>query len=161
MTAQPPSDHAVPDLIATTEQALVESFLDALATSELDRAMALLAEDVVYSNVGLPTIRGRRNVTKALGGLARPAVGFEVCMHSISADGHVVLTERTDVITFGRFRSQFWVWGRFDVEDGLITLWRDSFDFVDVTRAMVRGLVGALVPGLRPAMPGAADTPGR
>ena len=142
-------------------QRVVESFLDALAESELDLAMSMLAEAVVYSNVGLPTIRGRRAVRSALQGLARPAVGFEVCMHSISVDGSVVLTERTDVIALGGFRAQFWVWGRFDVEDGMITLWRDSFDFVDVTRGMLRGLLGVVVPGLRPTMPAPQDPPGR
>ena len=82
-------------------------------------------------------------------------------LHSISADGPVVLTERTDVIILGPFRSQFWVWGRFDVHDGRITLWRDSFDFLDVVRAIVRGLVGIVVPALRPGPPGPDDPPGR
>ena len=143
------------------EVLLVESFLDALAASELDRAVSMLAEDVEYSNVGLPTIWGRLQVRRALGGLTRPAIGFEVRTHSIAADGPSVLTERTDVITIGRFRAQFWVWGRFDVHDGRITMWRDSFDVVDVTRGMVRGLVGTVVAGLRPALPTREDAPGR
>ena len=109
--------------------------MEALADSDLDRAMALLDEDVVYTNVGLPSIRGRDSVAKALGGLQRPSFGFEVYLHAISADGPVVLTERTDVLVLGSCRTQFWVWGRFDVHDGRITLWRDSFDFVDVLRA--------------------------
>ena len=140
---------------------VVESFLEALASSDLDRAMMLLAEDVVYSNVGLPTIRGRQNVRRVLQGLGRPAAAFEVRMHAISSDGRRVLTERTDVIAVGRFRAQFWVWGRFDVDNGMITLWRDSFDFVDVTRGMLRGVIGVLAPSLRPAMPSAEDSPGR
>ena len=82
-------------------------------------------------------------------------------MHAISSDGRRVLTERTDVIAIGRFRAQFWVWGRFDVDNGVITLWRDSFDFVDVTRGMLRGVLGVLAPSLRPAMPAAEDSPGR
>jgi limonene-1,2-epoxide hydrolase len=145
----------------TDPQAVTEAFLEALAASDLDRAMAYLADDVVYTNVGLPTLRGRDRVARALGGLQRPTSSFEVYLHSISADGPVVLTERTDVIALGPFRSQFWVWGRFDVHDGLITLWRDSFDFVDLVRAGVRGLVGMAVPSVRPAPPGPGDPPGR
>jgi limonene-1,2-epoxide hydrolase len=145
----------------TDPQAVAEAFLHALAASELDAALSFLADDVVYTNVGLPTIRGRDRVGRAFRGLERPAVGFEVYLHSISSDGPVVLTERTDVLSFGAFRSQFWVWGRFDVHDGRITLWRDSFDFWDLTRANLRGLLGLALPSLRPAPPGLDDPPGR
>lgn len=145
----------------TDPQAVAEAFMAALAADDLDAAMALAHEDILYVNVGLPAIRGRHKVAKALGGLSRPEAGFEVYLHAISADGPVVLTERTDVLTFGRFRSQFWVWGRFDVHDGQITLWRDSFDFVDILRAMGRGLAGVMLPSMRPAPPGPGDTPGR
>lgn len=137
----------------TDPQAVAEAFMAALANDDLDAAMALLADDVLYVNVGLPPVRGRAKVTKAFGALERPDVGFEVYLHAISADGPVVLTERTDVIKFGRFRAQFWVWGRFEVHDGQIALWRDSFDFVDIVRAAFRGLAGVAVPSLRPSAP--------
>jgi limonene-1,2-epoxide hydrolase len=142
-------------------QAVTEAFLAALAASDLDSAMAYLSDDVVYTNVGLPTMRGRDRVSRALGMLSRPDATFEVYLHSISADGPVVLTERTDVIVLGPFRTQFWVWGRFDVHDGRITLWRDSFDFLDVTKSIVRGLLGIVLPSLRPSPPGLQDPPGR
>ena len=146
----------------TDPQSVAEAFLAAMAASDLDAAMAFLAEDIVYTNVGLPTIRGRAQVAKALGVLNRPGAGFEVYFHAISADGPVVLTERTDVIRFGRFRAQFWVWGRFDVHEGQITLWRDSFDFLDIMKANVRGLVAMVVPSLAPAPPTTLDAaPGR
>ena len=146
----------------TEPQAVVEAFLAALADVDLDGAMALLADDVLYVNVGLPSIRGRARVTKVLKGLERPNSGFEAYLHAISADGSVVLTERTDVIVVGGFRAQFWVVGRFDVHDGKITLWRDAFDFVDILRGTVRGLVGLALPGLRPPAPSGPDAaPGR
>lgn len=152
---------APPDAAVTDPQVVVEAFLETLAASDLNRAMSYLSDDVVYSNVGLPTIRSRDRVARALGGLDRPTAAFEVYLHSISADGPVVLTERTDVIVLGPFRAQFWVWGRFDVHDGRITLWRDSFDFVDITRATLRGLIGAALPAIRPSAPRPDDTPGR
>ena len=148
------------DIAAPTDpQAVTEAFLAKLAEGDVLGASTFLAEDVLYVNVGLPAMRGRAQVANALDFLARPAAGFEVYMHAVSADGPVVLTERTDVITYGRFRSQFWVWGRFDVHDGQITLWRDSFDFVDIARGMVRGLVGTVLPSLRPAPPTSLDVP--
>jgi limonene-1,2-epoxide hydrolase len=143
-------------------QAVVEAFLATLAGLDLTGAAALLDEQVTYVNVGLPPIRGRRRTIGVLKQLARPGASFEVYVHAIAANGPVVLTERTDVLAIGRLRMQFWVTGRFDVHDGQITLWRDSFDYLDLLRAFVRGLAGAVVPGLRPLAPPSADSaPGR
>jgi limonene-1,2-epoxide hydrolase len=140
---------------------VTEAFLHDLAAGDLEGSTSWLADDVEYTNMGLPTIRGRERVAQAFGALERPGLGFEAYLHSISSDGAVVLTERTDVITVGSFRAQFWVWGRFDVHDGEITLWRDSFDFLDVTRGILRGALGMALPGLRPDPPRPGDRPGR
>lgn len=148
--------------LSAQPQTIVEAFLAALTSADLDTAGALLADDVVYTNVGLPTVRGRRGVLRVLSPMARRAIGFELYLHAISASGPVVLTERTDVLTVGPLRMQFWVTGRFDVYDGQITLWRDAFDFLDCTRAFVRALAGAVIPPLRPRPPASVSTaPGR
>jgi limonene-1,2-epoxide hydrolase len=153
---------APPEGAPTDPQAVTEAFLDALAQNDLDRAIGYLAEDVHYVNVGFPAIDGAAKVRRAFQGLTRPQVGFEVYLHAISADGVVVLTERTDVITVGRCRVQFWVMGRFDVHDGRITLWRDGFDLGDVLRGVARGLLGTVLPALAPAPPTSLDdAPGR
>ena len=146
----------------TDPQAVTEAFLAALAASDLDRASALVDDQIDYVNVGLPAVRGREQMATVFGLLDRPGSGFEVYLHAISADGPVVLTERTDVLIMGPVRIQFWVCGRFDVHDGKITLWRDAFDFIDVLRGTGRGLLGAVMPSLQPKVPrdlGAA--PGR
>jgi len=148
---------AAPAGAATTladPQAVVEAFLAALADGDVDTAKALLDDDVEYVNVGLPAIRGREQMDKVAGFFERPEIGFEVYLHAISADGPTVLTERTDVLLVKRMRVQFWVCGRFDVHDGKITLWRDAFDYVDVLRGTVRGLVGLVRPDLEPKAPG-------
>ncbi len=139
-------------MAAPTE--IVEQFLTELAAGEIDTAVDLLASDVVYSNVSLPTVHGRERVRKlARLTLGRPGAGFEVYNHAISAAGNSVLTERTDVLKMGRLRIQFWVCGRFDVEDGEIVLWRDRFDWMNYTVATLRGLVGIFVPALRAKAP--------
>ncbi len=153
-----PADADLPD----DPQDVVEAFLASLADSDIERSNALIADDIDYVNVGLPAVQGRDEMAKVFGLLSRPGAGFEVYLHAISADGPVVLTERTDVILIGGLRIQFWVWGRFDVHDGRITLWRDSFDFVDVVKGTVRGLAGMVVASLRPSAPSNPDaTPGR
>lgn len=144
---------AAPGDTPTNPIAVTEAFLAALADSDVDTAIGFLADDVHYVNVGFPAVDGAHRVRKAFKGLARPDVGFEVYLHAISADGPVVLTERTDVIQLGPVRLQFWVMGRFDVHDGRITLWRDGFDLADMAKATVRGLIGAVVPALRPSAP--------
>lgn len=133
---------------------IVHKFLDTLAASEVDAAVDLLAEDVVYENVSLPTIRGRERVRRtfhAMQGLR--GAGFEVYVRAVSNNGGTVLTERTDVLFWGTFRMQIWVCGRFDVNDGKIVLWRDYFDWLNATIAVVRGLLGMAFPALRPTPP--------
>jgi len=130
---------------------IVESFLYALQAVDLTTADGLLDDDLVYENVGLPTIRGRARAIKLFRAMEGRG-GFEVKFHRVAVDGASVLTERTDAIVIGPLRLQFWVCGVFEVHDGKITLWRDYFDMFDMVKATVRGLVGVVVPTLRPSM---------
>lgn len=129
----------------------VEVLLAALQDQDIDAAGAVLDEHLVYQNVGFPTIRGRARAMKLFRGMEGRA-GFEVKTHRIAVNGSTVLTERTDALVFGRVRLQFWVCGVFEVKDGRITLWRDYFDMFDFTKALARGVVGAVVPALRPTL---------
>ena len=132
---------------------VVERFLDLLRRGDLDEALALLAVDVVYENVGLPTVHGRERVRRLFGRAYDSGGGFDVVIHTISANGQSVLTERTDFLTFRKLHMEFWVCGRFDVRDGQIVLWRDYFDFLKFNTALLRGLVGVGLPKLRAKLP--------
>ena len=136
---------AEPDVV--TEVQVVRDFLRALERLDIDAAVALLDDEVLYQNVPLPPARGRRAVEKQLRALAKYSSGFEARIHNIAADGAVVLTERTDVIEVGRLRADFWVCGTFEVRDGRIVLWRDYFDYANLLWAFVRGAVRALFAG--------------
>ena len=123
---------------------LVLDFLQRLSGGDVDGACELLASDVEYINVSLPTINGRERVRAALGRMmSRRGAGFEVVVHASAADGDTVLTDRTDILVFGPVRIEFWVYGRFVVRDGQIAVWRDSFDWLNLSVATVRGLVRA------------------
>ena len=138
--------------VASTDNALVvENFLNALQDEDYDKIDTLLADDLVYQNVGFPTIRGGARVGKMMRGM-QGRMGFEVKFHRNVAEGSTVLNERTDAMVFGPLRLQFWVCGVFEVQDGRITLWRDYFDFYDMLKATVRGIAGIAVPSLRPKM---------
>ncbi|MCD6059728.1 MAG: hypothetical protein K0S16_39 [Moraxellaceae bacterium] len=140
---------AAPETPAT----VVTRFLQAMAEQDHGTVAALLAPDVQYTNVSLPTITGGERVAKVLRTALRPGVAFEVQTHSIAANGDTVLTERTDALKLGPLHLQFWVCGTFRVENGRITLWRDYFDWVDMGKAAVRGVLGIAVPKLRPTLP--------
>jgi limonene-1,2-epoxide hydrolase len=135
----------------TTNARVVETFLYALQDEDFDTAEARMAENFVWENVGYPTMRGRKRILNLFRrGAGR--VGFEVKFHRIAAEGNTVLTERTDALVLGPVRMQFWVCGVFEVHSGQITLWRDYFDLFDVVKGTLRGLIGAVLPSLRPKM---------
>ena len=129
----------------------VETFLYALQDEDFDTAEALVSEDLVWQNVGLTKMRGRRRIMKLFrSGEGR--AGFEVKIHHIATDGSSVLTERTDALIFGPLRLQFWVCGTFELQDGRIRVWRDYLDTFDFfVKAPLRALVATVVPSLRPS----------
>ncbi len=133
----------VTDGNVTAEIEVVERFLAALEHLDAETAIDLLHPDVTYRNVPFPAARGVDAVATQLRGLARFCSGFEAINHNVASNGSVVLTERTDVIEVGRVRMAFWVCGTFEVRDGRIVVWCDRFDMVDITRAMVWGLLRA------------------
>jgi limonene-1,2-epoxide hydrolase len=149
MTEQPANQRTISSQIDNAHT--VEVFLAALQDQDIDAAGAVLDEHLVYQNVGFPTIRGRARAMKLFRGMEGRA-RFEVKTHRIAVNGSTVLTERTDALVFGRVRLQFWVCGVFEVKDGRITLWRDYFDMFDFTKALARGVIGAVVPALRPRL---------
>lgn len=119
-------------------------FLGALEALDVDRALGMVSADIVYRNRGLPPARGFAAFERQLRTMTRWFSGFEVQNHHIASNGPIVLTERTDIITIGKVRIEFWVCGTFEVHDGRITLWRDSFDYVNLTAATIAGVVRAL-----------------
>ena len=151
MTAKRPPAHEVtdrPDDVGSPEDT-VTAFLNAMQEGDVEVVIALAAEEIVYTNVSLPTIRGKERFGKAARAYYRHHLGFQVVVHRIAASGSSVLTERTDALTLGPFRMQFWVCGVFEVEDGQVTLWRDYFDWRNTMLATFRGLVGIVIPSFR------------
>ena len=128
----------------------VQAFLVALAEEDFDTVESLAAAELVWQNVGLPSLRGRARIMKLLR-RGEGRLGFAVKFHNIAADGSTVLTERTDAIIIGPLRLQFWVCGRFEVRDGQVELWRDYFDFFEImVKAPLRAVAGMVLPSVRP-----------
>lgn len=140
--------------MADTQQpaTVVREFLEALEREDVDAAMALLTEDAVWINVSLPAVRGRARIEK-LCRMGQGKVGFRVHFHAIAADGDVVLTDRSDALRYGPVEQRFWVHGRFELRDGRIAVWRDAFDWRDYLISFLRGVAGAISPGLNRPWP--------
>lgn len=130
----------------STPESVVRDLLDKLAAGDADGAIELLDVDVVWRNTYLPTFRGPQ-VAQQLRGMVARGIGFEVVHHHIATTGDVVLTDRTDVLTYGPWRSEFWVRGTFEVRDGKVVLWDDAFSWADAIGSGVVGLVKGLLPG--------------
>lgn len=143
------------DAASTEPAGVVRALLEALEAGDIDRVASLLAEDAVWINVTLPTVRGRRSIEQ-INRLCFHRLGmrFRVHFHHVAADGDTVLTDRSDALGIGRFEQRFWVKGTFEVRDGKVAVWRDSFDWLDLVVGLARGLAGALSPGLNRPWPG-------
>jgi limonene-1,2-epoxide hydrolase len=133
--------------------AVVEQFIDGWRTDP-EGATDFLAPDATWMNNGLPAVRGRERIRKIFRALERINTEVNVYVHAISVEGPTVMTERTDVLQWGPMRVQFWVCGRFDVENGQIVHWQDYFDYLTTMAATVRGLLGLLFPAARAKPPG-------
>lgn len=137
-----------------TDADIVRAFLEALQDGDLDAAMAHLTEDAVWINVSLPAVRGKRAIESICRWSLKRGGGFKVHFHGIADAGDgVVLTDRADALSLGRFEQRFWVYGRFELRDGRIAVWRDAFDWRDILTSLLRGGAGMALPSLNRAWP--------
>jgi limonene-1,2-epoxide hydrolase len=123
---------------------VVSDFLRALGEYDVETVSALIADDLVYENVGYQTVHGAERAIRLFAAMQRWHIAIHLENRRAAADGSTVLTERVDTISLGPIRVRFWVCGVFEVHDGRITLWRDYFDVYELAKATVRGLVEAI-----------------
>src|SRR5690349_18759563 len=124
------------------EISVVRRFFTLLEQQQADAAVDLLAPEIVWKNTGMPTFSGRK-VGGMLLDMERRRIGLRVDLHHVAAHGAVVLTERTDYLSYRRWETAFWVCGTFEVENGLITLWDDHFSMGNLLLGSLKGLVSA------------------
>lgn len=108
--------------------ATVNAFMQHIESKDIDSAVALLADDVSYENMPIDPISGRDAVRQVLEGFLQPAVHVEWRVLREWEVGGTVINERLDRFQIGDGWLELPVAGFFQVEDGLITIWRDYFD---------------------------------
>jgi limonene-1,2-epoxide hydrolase len=134
--------------MTTSSETTVRTLLEHLAAHEVDAAIALLADDVEWRNSGLPTLHGER-VRSTLRDLVRRGVTFEVRFHHVATEGDVVLTDRTDVLGYAGWTSEFRVRGTFEVRDGRVAVWDDAFSWFEAAGSAVAGVANLALQALR------------
>jgi limonene-1,2-epoxide hydrolase len=130
---------------AGNDIAVVESFFAAMVDKDLERALTLLTDDVVYQNVPFPADRGKAAVRRTLQAFGYIVTGFAVEMRNIAARDGVVLTERVDILTGPLLYLDLWVCGTFEMRDGRIAVWRDYFDMAAATAKLVVSPIRSLM----------------
>ncbi len=131
----------------STPETVVRDLLDSLAAGDVDHAVDLLDADVEWKNTYLPTMRGPV-VAQRLREMVARGIDFAVVFHHVAADeAGIVLTDRTDVLTYGAWSSEFRCRGTFEVRNDKVVLWDDAFSWLDVVGSGVTGLVRRVLPG--------------
>lgn len=112
-----------------TPSETVRAFLKAMEPLDYDRATALVAPDCVYTNPPpIGTVHGPQGIRAVLEPFFAPTLENEFRILREAADGKVVMLERLDRHRLQDKWVELPVTGVFEVEDGLITYWRDYFD---------------------------------
>ena len=122
----------------STPEQVVQEFCNAFSTKDVDTIGKLLADDVVYHNVGMEPAVGKEAAVAMIQGFLDMAESLSFEIHRLAADGNVVLTERTDTFVINGVTAPIAVMGTFELRDGLIVAWRDYFDM---------GITGRLMAG--------------
>lgn len=111
---------------------VVRSFLKALESSDLDLALTHCSPDIEYQNMPVPVVKGHKGVSRIIKPAFTKKTSLELRINYVASNGPIVLTERTDALMIGNMRIPFQVCGTFKVENGLITVWRDTFDWTSI-----------------------------
>jgi limonene-1,2-epoxide hydrolase len=107
---------------------IVNAFVTAIGSKDEAAAMAFVSGDVFYDNVPLGSMTGKGPMAEFLAPMFKNKgpVEFEILRQT--AVGNIVMNERIDHFQAKGREIALPVAGVFEVEDGLITFWRDYFD---------------------------------
>jgi len=119
-----------------TPTQIVQEFCAAFAAKDVVTIDRLLADDVVYHNVGMAPAVGKEASVASIQGFFDMSESLAFDVHRIAADGDTVLTERTDTFVMNGLTAPVAVMGTFELRDGKIVAWRDYFDMGLTTKMM-------------------------
>ena len=118
---------------------VVDRFIAAWKTRDLELIMSFFHDDAVYTNVPIdPPNRGSEAIRTMIGGFLGTAQAIEFVVHrsAENAAAGIVMNERTDRFLIGERWVELPVMGVFELRDGRIQAWRDYFDLGQFQTAM-------------------------
>lgn len=110
----------------------VRAFLRAMQVLDYDAAMTLIAPDCDYENVPMGKVAGPAGVRGVLEPFFAPTLENDFVILRELTNGKTVFLERLDRHRLASGWVELPVAGVFEVEQGLITLWRDYFDLATI-----------------------------
>ncbi|MBI1399726.1 limonene-1,2-epoxide hydrolase family protein [Hyphomonas sp.] len=110
----------------------VRAFLKAMAVLDYDSALTLIADTCEYENMPMGKVTGPAGVRSVLEPFFAPTLENEFRILRELASGNIVMAERLDRHRLATGWVELPVMGVFEVENGLITLWRDYFDLATI-----------------------------
>jgi limonene-1,2-epoxide hydrolase len=117
----------------------VDAFLAAIEKKDVDAALELMHEEAVYDNVPIGVVVGRAAIRQTLEPFLSGASAVEWrVLRQLSSDG-LVFNERVDRFEMEGRWVEIHVAGVWEVDEGLITLWRDYFDLAMFTKELQAG----------------------
>lgn len=115
---------------ASDAEAVVNEFIAAIGEKDLDRALAVVADDCYYDNVPIGDMTGKDKMREFLSPMVSVDGDVEFEILRQTATGNIVMNERIDRLPTRSGRTiELPVAGVFEVnDDGHISFWRDYFD---------------------------------
>ncbi len=107
---------------------VVTNFCATWSKLDLDDMMRYFSDDAVYHNIPVDPVRGRDDIRTTIATFTTGWDRVDFAIRNILADGRFVMTERVDRFFSSERVVELPVMGIFEVDDGLITAWRDYFD---------------------------------
>jgi limonene-1,2-epoxide hydrolase len=107
---------------------VVAAFIAAIERRDLEAAMALVDPHCEYDNVPIGPVHGHDAIRAVLEPVVARSDEIVWPVQRSAASGNVVFNERLDRFRTGERWIEIAVAGVWEVNGGLITLWRDYFD---------------------------------
>lgn len=133
---------------------LVKDAFATMAALDLDGYLRFFSDDVEHVLAPLPKIKGKQNLRPALAPGFRACVsGFSVSPLSVVEQGDTVISDRIDIAKLGPLWVRFRIKATMKFVDDKVVFWRDSIDYLSLIGWSLRGVLGILIPSLRPRPP--------
>ena len=115
------------------EQEIVTAFMKAFEAKEYDSALQYVSQGCQYINPPpLGTVTGPAEIRQLLEPFFAPVLKNDFVIRNAAVAGNIVFLERLDRHQLADKWVELPVTGVFEVNDGLITYWRDYFDLATI-----------------------------